>query len=409
VSKLEDRYTGFKSNVHKFSLGRVVAAAFIGLFIFSVGVAVGDGRLSFSSHSSNPNLPAQLDYSSVNTVYNALRQKYDGKLTTEELLNGLKAGLARAADDPYTEYFTADQARQFNNALNNSYSGIGAELGQDKDKNLIVVAPIKGFAAEKAGLKAQDFITTIDGESTSGMSVDAAVNKIRGKKDTKVTLKVIRNKSENMTFTITRTDIHLPSVTTKILPGNIGYMEISTFADDTAGLARKAAAEFKSKHVNGIVLDLRDNPGGRVDAATAVSSLWLPDGTLIMQEKRASGEVMQTYTASGTSPLHDIPTVVLLNGGSASASEITAGALHDNKGATLVGEKSYGKGVVQGIQDFSDGSQLKVTIASWYRPNGQNINHKGITPDKIVKLNEADAKAGTDTQQTAATEYLKSH
>lgn len=409
MSKLEDRYTGFKSNVRKFSLGRVVAAAVIGLFVFSMGVAVGDGRLSFGSHSSNPNLPSQLDYSSVNTVYNALRQKYDGKLTTEQLLTGLKAGLAEAADDPYTEYFTADQARQFNNELNNSYSGIGAELGQDKDKNLIVVAPIKGFAAEKAGLKAQDFITTIDGESTSGMSVDAAVNKIRGKKDTKVTLKVIRNKSENLTFTITRTDIHLPSVTTKILPGNIGYMEISTFADDTADLARKAAAEFKSKQVNGIVLDLRDNPGGRVDAATAVSSLWLPDGTLIMQEKRASGEVMQTYTARGTSPLHDMPTVVLLNGGSASASEITAGALHDNKAATIIGEKSYGKGVVQGIQDFSDGSQLKVTIASWYRPNGQNINHKGITPDKIVKLNEADVKAGKDAQQTAATEYLKSH
>ncbi len=390
-------------------MGRVVAAALVGLFIFSVGVAVGDGRVSFGSHTSSNNLPTQLDYASVNTVYNALRQKYDGKLTTDQLLNGLKSGLAEATDDPYTQYFTAEQAKTFNDELNNSFSGIGAELGQDKDKNLIIVAPIKSFPAEKAGLKAQDFITTINGESTSGMSVDTAVNKIRGKKGTQVTLKVLRNKSQSLTFTITRADIHVPSVTTKILPGNIGYMQISTFADDTSDLAQKAALDFKSKHVKGIVLDLRDNPGGLVDAAVDVSSLWLPSGTLIMQEKRAGGEVLQTYTANGTNTLQGIPTVVMLNGGSASASEITAGALHDNKAATIIGEKSYGKGVVQSIQDFSDGSQLKVTVASWYRPNGQNINHQGISPDKTVKLSDADAQARNDVQQTAATEYLKSH
>lgn len=409
MTNLNDRYTGFKNNAKKFSFGRVLASVFVGLFIFSMGVAVGDGRISFGAPKSTSNLPNQLDYSSVTTIYNSLRQNYDGKLTTEQLLDGLKSGLAEATDDPYTEYFTAEEAQKFDDELNNSFSGVGAELGQDKDKNLIVVAPIKGFPAEKAGLKAQDIITTIDKESTAGMSIDEAVNKIRGEKGTKVTLKVIRDKSETLTFTITRADIKLPSVTTKILPGNIGYMQISTFANDTARLAKKAALDFKSKQVKGVILDLRNNPGGVVDAAVDVSSLWLPEGKLIMQEKRADGNAIGTYTASGNNILQDVPTAVLTNGGSASASEITAGALHDNGAATIIGEKSYGKGVVQTIKDFPDGSQLKVTIASWYRPNGQNINHKGITPDKIVKLGENDAKAGNDVQQTAALNYLKSH
>jgi carboxyl-terminal processing protease len=409
VSDLDDRYTGFKNNVKKFSFNRILAAVFAGLFIFTMGVAVGDGRISFGAPKPSNNLPGQLDYSSVNTVYNSLRQNYDGKLTADQLLNGLKAGLAEATDDPYTEYFTAKEAQKFQDELNNSFSGIGAELGQDKDKNLIVVAPIKGFPAERAGLKAQDIITTINGESTAGISIDEAVSKIRGEADAKVTLKIIRDKSKALTFTITRADIQVPSVTTKILPGNIGYMQITNFADDTSTLAKKAALEFKSKQVKGIVLDLRNNPGGLVDAAVSASSLWLPNGKLIMQEKRSDGHVLQTYTASGNNTLQGIPTAVLINGGSASAAEIMAGALHDNGMATLIGEKSYGKGVVQTIKDFADGSQLKVTVASWYRPNGQNINHKGIAPDKVVKLNNDGAKANNDVQQTAAIEYLKSH
>jgi len=405
----DDRYTGLTDNVKKFSFGRVLASVFVGLFIFTMGVAVGNGRISFGAPKTTSTLPGQLDYSSVNTVYNSLRQNYDGKLTAEQLLNGLKEGLAEATDDPYTEYFTAEEAQKFYSDLNNSFSGIGAELGQDKDKNLIIVAPIKGFPAEKAGLKAQDIIATINDKSTTGLSIDEAVNKIRGEKGTKVTLKVVRNKSETLTFTITRADIQVPSVTTKVLPGNVGYLQISNFAEDTSALAQKAAREFKSKGVKGVILDLRNNPGGLVDPAVSVSSLWLPNGTLIMQEKRSDGHVLQTYTASGNNVLQGIPTAVLINGGSASASEIIAGALRDNNAATLIGEKSYGKGVVQTMKEFADGSQLKVTIASWYRPNGQNINHKGITPDKVVKLSDNDAKANNDVQQNAALELLKSH
>jgi carboxyl-terminal processing protease len=207
-----------------------------------------------------------------------------------------------------------------------------------------------------------------------------------------------------MSFTITRDDIKVPSVTTKILPGNIGYMQVTTFADDTAELAQKAAQQFKDANVKGVVVDLRGNPGGYLDAAVNMSSLWLPSGKTVVTEKGASGD--EQYTATGGDLLHGVPTVVLIDEGSASASEITAGALHDNGAAYLIGVKSFGKGVVQEIVNFKDGSELKVTTASWYRPNGQNIQKKGIMPDKSVTLSEADTQAGNDTQLSAAEAYL---
>ncbi len=386
--------------------GTRLAALVVAVLIFGVGVGVGNGTISWHQNNAvSGNLPDKLDYTSVNQVYQALKDNYDGKLTTTQLENGLKHGLAASTNDPYTVYFTPQEAKDFNSELNNSFSGIGAQLGQDGDKNLEVIAPIDGLPADKAGLKAQDIITEINGASTSGMSVDDAVNKIRGPKGTKVTLQVVRDKSQTLTFTITRDDITLPSVKTKILDGNIGYIQISTFADDTADLAQKAADSFQKQHVKGIILDLRDNPGGELPAAVSVSSLWLQQGQNVLQEKRGS-TVVDSYSASGGDELHGIPTVVLINNGSASASEITAGALHDDHAAYLIGEKSYGKGVVQQLINFKDGSQLKVTIASWYRPDGQNINHKGIVPDKTVTLSDTDAQAGNDTQLQAAQAYL---
>jgi carboxyl-terminal processing protease len=381
----------------------------VAVLIFAVGVGVGNGQISVSLHHNKAvatNLPAKLDYDTVNTVYQSIKENYDGQLTETQLEDGLKHGLAQSTKDPYTTYFTAKEAKDFNSELNNSFSGIGAQLGQDKDGNLEVIAPIDGLPAAKAGLKAQDLIASINGETTAGESVDDAVNKIRGPKGTKVTLQVVRNHNQALNLTIVRDDIKLPSVKTKFLDGNIGYVQITTFSDDTAELMQKAANDFADKKVKGIVLDLRDDPGGLLDAAVKTSSLWLPGGTNVLKERRANGEVVDSYSATGDDTLKGIPTVVLVNGGSASASEITAGALHDNKAAYVIGEKSYGKGVVQQLINFKDDSQLKVTVASWYRPNGQNINHKGITPDKVVKISDADAKAGTDTQLQAAQAYL---
>lgn len=383
-----------------------LAALAAAALIFTAGFGVGNGSISW--HQNNPvsgNLPNKLDYTSVNQVYKSLKDNYDGKLTETQLENGLKHGLAASTNDPYTVYFTPQEAKDFSDELNNSFSGIGAQLGQDSDKNLEIIAPINGSPADKAGLKAQDIVAEINGASTSGMSVDDAVNKIRGPQGTKVTLQIVRNKSQTLNFTITRENITLPSVKSKVLDGNIGYIQISTFADDTTDLAQKAANDLQGKHVKGIILDLRNDPGGLLDAAVHVSSLWLPQNTNILQEKRGS-TVVNSYSALGGDVLHGIPTVVLVNGGSASASEITTGALHDNHAAYLIGEKTYGKGVVQQLINFRDGSQLKVTVASWYRPNGQNINKKGITPDQLVKLTDADATAGNDTQLQAAENYL---
>ena len=381
-------------------------ATFAAVLIFALGIAVGNGQISFSSASSqNKSLPAQLDYRSVNQLYSVIRENYDGKLTEEQLLDGIKSGLAQATGDPYTEYFNKKDAQEFNQQLEGSFTGIGAELGQDEDKNLIVVAPIDGFPADKAGVRAKDAIVSIDGKSTSGMSIDDAVKKIRGESGTKVELELVRDRKETLKLTITRAEIKIPSVEWNITDDNIGYMKITQFSDDTTTLATQAAQEFRDKDVKGIVLDMRDNPGGLLSAAVDVSSLWLPKGTTVLQEKR-DGKVVRTYSATGNDILKGIKTTVLINGGSASASEITAGALLDNKAATLIGEKSFGKGSVQQIQPLPDGAEVKITIARWYRPNGQNIDKKGIEPSKKIELTDDDYAQDRDPQKDAAVQAL---
>lgn len=404
MEQLKRVWRGFSKNRR----AQIFVALLLSAALFGLGVEVGNGNLQISLFSApqthNANLPATLDYSSVNQVYQVLKANYNGKVSTSQLLDGLKEGLASATNDPYTVYFNPQQAQAFSDELNNSFSGIGAELGKDDQGNLIVVAPIKGFPADTAGLKAQDIITAINGQSTAGVAIDTAVNEIRGQQGTKVTLQVVRNKSATLSFTITRENIKLPSVTTKTLDGNIGYMQIISFANDTALLAQKAAAQFQAAHVKGIILDLRGNPGGLLTAAVDVSSLWLPQGKTVVTEKGTVGT--QTSTAAGNNVLNGIPTVVLIDDGSASASEITAGALHDDGAAYLIGTKSYGKGVVQQLINLKDGGQLKVTVANWYRPNGQNINKQGITPDQIVSISDADVQAGIDSQLQAAESYL---
>ncbi len=384
-----------------------IAVGFVAfIVVFALGIEVGSGRINLSVHrASTGSLPNTLDYTSVNQVYQMLKTNYDGKLDANKLLDGLKAGLANATGDTHTEYFSASDAKDFNNQLSGTFTGIGAELGKDTNGNLQVIAPIDGFPASKAGLRAQDLIAEINGNKTTGMTVDAAVSAIRGPKGTEVTLQVVRG-DQVLTLKITRDDIKVPSVNSKILDGNIGYLQISQFSDDTGDLAKKAAAQFKSAGVKGIVLDLRDNPGGLVDAAVEVSSLWVPDGKLILQEKRGD-VVMNTYRATGDNVLGDIPTAVIVNEGSASASEITAGALHDNKVARIFGSKSYGKGSVQSVLGLSGGAELKVTVAKWYRPDGENIDKKGITPDQTTAMTEDNYKNNQDPQKDAALTWLQ--
>ncbi len=390
---------------------KVLAAVFAAFFIFSFGVGVGNGRINIGPDrlfrkSVTRNLPANLDYSAVEQVYDSLKVNFDGQLDVNKLLDGLKQGLATASGDPYTEYFNPAQAKDFSNELSGSFTGIGAELGKDASNNIVIIAPLSGYPAEKAGLRPKDNIVEIDGKSTADMTVSQAVDKIRGAKGTPVTLKVVRDNSQQLSFTITRETITIPSVETKILDGNIGYLKISRFGDDTSDLSRKAAQDFKQKDVKGVVLDLRSDPGGLLDAAVNVSSLWLPAGKTVLTERRAN-TVVHTYQAAGNPVLNGIPTVVLIDSGSASASEITAGALKDNGAATLVGNKSFGKGSVQQIVNFGDGSELKVTIARWFTPVGRNIDKQGIEPDKKVDRSDDDIKNSRDPQLDAATTSLK--
>ncbi len=390
-----------KSQIVK-TLGYSVTAG----LIFLGGFGIGNGTIVINKdqllrRSIQKNSPNNLDYSSVEKVYDTLRKEYDGQLDTEKLLDGIKSGLASAAGDPYTEYLNSKATSEFNEQLNGTFSGIGAELGKDDKGNIVVIAPISGFPAEKAGLRPRDVVIEINGESAQGISITDAVSKIRGEKGTTVKLKIVRNKTEQIDLDIIRDTITIPSVESKILDGNIGYMKISRFGDDTSELANKVAREFKDKGVKGVVLDVRGNPGGLLDSSVSVSSLWLAPGKTVLDEKR-DGLVTRTFKSQDTPVLAGIPTVVLIDEGSASASEITAGALHDNGVAKLFGEKSFGKGSVQQLEQLGDGSVLKVTIAKWFTPNGVNINKDGIKPDTEVKYDDAKFKSGIDNQLESA-------
>ncbi len=396
-------------SVKKLVVVRIGATTLVAVGIFLLGLGIGNGKIAFGSSavyrkSVQKGLPANLDYSTVEKVYDTLRADFDGDLDHTKLLDGIMSGLAKAAGDPYTEYFNPKAAEQFNSDLNGSFTGIGAELSKDEKNNIVVVAPISGFPAEKAGLKPKDIIAEIDGSSAYDLSISEAVAKIRGPKGTQVKLNIIRN-GEQKPFTITRDQITVPSVTSKTLDGNIGYLRISRFSEDTVSLSKKAADDFKAAGVKGIVLDMRSDPGGLLDASVSVSGLWLTEGKTVLSERRG-GKVIRTYKSQGPATLAGIRTVVLIDEGSASASEITAGALKDNGVATLIGMKSFGKGSVQQLENLLDGGVLKVTIARWYTPAGKNIDKEGIKPDTEVKISDDDIKNGRDPQLDAATAFL---
>jgi carboxyl-terminal processing protease len=373
--------------------------------IFTSGWLFGAGRLSLRSDSL---VPVSLDgrkapRDGINELYQQLVDNFDGEITEEDLLNGQKSGLVAAAGDPYTEFLTAQETKEFNEGLNGSFEGIGAELSKEGNF-VVIVSPIKGTPADLAGLQPGDVIVEIDGESAADISVTEAVTRIRGPKGEEVVLTIVRDGQE-LVVPIVRDTIVIESVEWE-KQGNTGVITISRFGDDTVELTRKAAQELKDQGVASVVLDLRSNPGGLLDAAVSVSSVWLQKGSTVLEEKR-NGVVVQTFKTSDQPILPGMPTVVLINGGSASASEIVAGALHDNKAATLLGEQTFGKGSVQRVIPLSGGGSLKVTIARWFTPEGKNIDKEGIAPDQEVELTPEDREAKRDPQLDAAIESLQ--
>lgn len=346
------------------------------------------------------------DFSSLNDIYALMQRNFDGQIDNQKAVDGAKAGLVAAGGDPYTVFLDAKSAKELSDDLTGKLSGIGAEIGI-KNNILTIIAPIADTPAAAAGLKSGDLIAKINNEDTSGMTVDTAVSKIRGDAGTKVTLKIVRTGTpQAFDVTITRANITVPSVKSSLKNGNVAYINITRFSPDTADLVDKAATDLKAQGATRVVLDLRNDPGGYLDAGVSVASQFLDTGKTVVSE-RTGGKTTNTLTASSGGKFKGLPTIVLINAGSASASEIVAGALHDNKAAQLVGEKSFGKGSVQEIKDLPDGAQLKVTVAHWYTPAGVNINKEGIKPDVEAALTPDDFNAGRDPQLDKALELLK--
>ncbi len=393
------------------SVGRTpsVRGIHIAVLLIAVTIAFVAGTRSdtiWATLTGKKTVSGQLDLSSAQSLYKELAASYDGKLDTQKLIDGAKHGMVDAIGDPYTVYFTADEAKQFLSDLDGTFEGIGAELGK-KDGALTVISTIDNSPAKKGGVQSGDIIARVNDEDTTGWSVEQAVKKIRGQKDTTVKLTLIRKSQDKpVELSIVRDKITDPSVKTEITADNIGIMRITRFGQtDTTELARAAALEFKDKKVRGIIVDLRGNGGGYLQSAQDIASLWMKDKVVVSE--RTGGKVTDTLRTRGDAPLQGIPTVILVNGGSASASEILAGALHDNGAAKLVGEKTFGKGVVQDVRQLDDGGSLKVTIASWYTPNGKNISKEGITPETLVTMSDEDYTANRDPQKDKALEILR--
>lgn len=338
-----------------------------------------------------------IDLSSTEEVYRLLKANFDGELDTSKLVDGASAGLVAATGDPHTSYLTAEEAAEFDRQLKGEFSGIGAEIGVRNDQPTILRV-IEGAPAEKAGLKAGDIVVKVDGKSTNKSDASTTADLIRGESGTEVKVTVLRAK-ETKDFTITRATVTDPSVSSSVKDG-IGIIKIRRFDNDTGTLARRAAEQLKDDKVKGIILDMRDNPGGYLDQSQEVAGLWL-DHELVVTERRG-GKQTESLESKGIPVLDGMKTVILVNGSSASASEIVAGALKDHKVASLVGETTYGKGTVQQVLNLSGGAQLKVTIAHWYTPGGVNIAEKGIAPDTEIKLTLDDLNADRDPQLSAA-------
>lgn len=327
--------------------------------------------------------------------------------TTEQAkLYGAIDGLVGSLRDPYSEFFNPKINRQFQENITGDFGGIGAQLGADAKGHIVIIAPLKSTPAERAGLRAKDWIVSVNGTSTEGISIDEAVSMIRGPVGTEVTLAIIRDdwKTPKL-YKIERGVIRVPNVELE-MKGDIAHIVLAEFTENASPEFYRALVRALSLNAKGIVLDLRDDPGGYLEIAVDIAGYFLKPGALVVREVgRTIPE--QDFNATGDGALSNFPIVVLINGGSASASEILAGALHDNRNVKLVGEKSFGKGTVQELEPLADGSALKLTVAHWVLPSGRVLDHDGLVPDYNVTSTEEDVAAGRDPQLLKALEVLR--
>jgi len=363
--------------------------------------------------------PENVDFSLFWKVYNDLNAKYvdKGKVDSQKILYGAISGLVNSVGDPYTTFFEPVTSKKFQEEISGSFGGIGTEIGK-RSGILTVIAPIKDTPAFRAGIKAGDKILKIDSKPTTNLSVEEAVNLIRGKKGTKVVLNIQTGTNTARDIELIRDAIKIPTIEWKLVEQDgkkIAYLQIYSFNQTIDSEFKKASEEILKSDADSLILDLRNNPGGLLDSAINLAGWFLDKNQVVVSEVFGDG-TKNEFRSEGNSLLKRYPTVILMNGGSASASEILAGALHDNRNIKIVGEKSFGKGSVQELQKYSDGSSLKVTIAKWLTPAGISISDKGIEADIEIKFSEEDLKEeskieiGTpdkDAQLDKAIEVLK--
>jgi len=398
----------------------------IAVFLFGSGYKVAEWKikntsrdqLTYTVFNAQNNLPKNtkaknIDFSLFWDTWEEVEKKYvdQGKIDPQNMFYGSIKGMVASVDDPYTFFLTPKENEQSKADLGGKFEGIGAQLGL-KENHIVIIAPLKDSPAEKAGILAGDFILKVDGESTEKWTLTQTVSKIRGPHDTKVVLTVARASGEK-DIPITRQEIKVPSVEVtyeKIQGKTVALLKLSQFGETTNNEWEKAAVEisnkWKDREIAGLVLDVRGNPGGYLESSVFIASEFLPKGeTVVKQETTSSDD--RVYNVKRNGMLLDIPLVVLINQGSASASEILAGALRDHKRATLVGLKSFGKGSVQEAIDLRDGAGLHVTIAKWLLPNGEWINGKGIEPEYPVELKIDEGNTLTNDKDTQLQKALE--
>ena len=390
---------------------KILGFLWLALIFYFLGYFVGHKNLEFDQNYlpkiTNTSLgqPKEIDFSIFWDACKAISEKYVGEYSTENMIYGAIQGMVDSLGDPYSVFLKPGENQMFLDDLSGKIEGIGAELSL-KEGQLIVIAPLDDSPAQKAGLKAQDKILKINDEDTVEFSLDKAVSKIRGPSGTTVKLLIDRQGfSSPQEFNIKRETIIIKSVEWE-QKDNVGIIKISQFGDDTSELAEEAAKDLAKRNLTGVILDLRNNPGGYLDASIDVASLFMDGGVVVKEVDRSGKEEILEATLEGKLIKEKI--VILINGGSASASEIVAGALKDNRQAILIGEKTFGKGSVQELENLAKGSALKLTVARWLTPSGKTIDEEGISPDIEVILSSEDEQAGRDPQlEQALKEAIK--
>jgi carboxyl-terminal processing protease len=396
-----------------FLLSIVVAGAF-----FYIGYNRGEDHILASIPSTvsggTDGKPGTVDFSTFWKTWNIINQKFvppvgtsTKPVTQDDKIYGAIQGLTASLGDPYTVFFPPVQAELFASDIRGNFEGVGMEVAAVNGA-LTVIAPLKGSPAATAGVLPGDIILRIDGKSVSGMTTDQAVRIIRGKAGTDVVFSIFRKgKKDPVEITVTRGVINIPTIDTKDLGNDTFYIALYSFTANSADLFRGALREFVESGNTKLILDLRGNPGGYLDAAIDMASWFLPSGKAIVRESFGEGRDETVFRSKGYNVFNEnLKFVILVDSGSASASEILAGALSEHNKATLIGDKTFGKGSVQELVDITDNTSLKVTIAHWLTPDGNFITGQGIAPDILVPRTQADIEAGKDPQLERAKEFL---